>query len=355
MGFSINVLPTEVLFLVLRKLLTLESASFVTSLTVCRLWHEIGTDYLYTDISLTGRQIHRFDRAVAQQLRFARSLTLSLDPHCYHDDDTTLEETDTASVYLPFLRTRVLWHDLDLLASKVQLMTKLEAFSLRVCGNHLAEPTEGFFLRRADIAMLIGILPPSLRILELDAFNHDRDSASWTDTHLCRTLATMLPKLSHLRLRLSRVCKDIFSAITSDEALSKARESVDLKRRNKLALVMNTVDEQRAASTTLCGNPHSWRYSTEIQQEKSVSLMSELGIAIDQIQKLGPAEVIKSTIIIQALEPPVHLKSSKFGCGTINKMTLPSATVDKYPYHVIDDAAGVRHKSKEGQDVEIFG
>lgn len=208
---TINDLSTEVLRQLLRHAKVNSSrerdATFLNTLTVCRLWYEIGHELLWTDVSLTGAQLVKFTRCPHPSSAIMRSLTIKA-PVYPHEKADLVGHYETAIVYPPFTPPDIC-KALEVLPVNLRIMEKLESFSLVVPYAHGRKlNTEIHPLRFLGILLA---LPKSLRHLELDT-NRLEGLRTEEAVHLCPRLSRLMGSLRNLRLRLRSVCKDIFAS-----------------------------------------------------------------------------------------------------------------------------------------------
>ncbi len=119
--------------------------------------------------------------------------------------------------------SKVLWQHLRRTPDKLARMVNLKTFSLTVS----TEPvTIGFWIPRPVIAQIVEALPEACVNLEIDSRGNDYFEPG--SGHICDTLRGMLPRLRHLRLRLSTLCpaflgsgfKPEFKSLSSFEPLA---------------------------------------------------------------------------------------------------------------------------------------
>ena len=144
----------------------------------CRRWYRIGVQLLYKDVALTNeiitRKFCRDIHLVNSNFRiFLRNLTLSLDtlPTSKHDH-------------------------LTLLIRAVRYQSQLETLSLILTHES------------PSILRILQVLPQSVENLEIDFKYGYSYNAGF---HLCDEIRKCLPHVKRLRLRLSHICKGIFS------------------------------------------------------------------------------------------------------------------------------------------------
>jgi hypothetical protein len=98
-------------------------------------------------------------------------------------------------------------------------MPKLATFSLAVASGSIASD---FWLPRPAIATIVASLPAACVDVEIDTQGRDFALAPGAEPHLCDVLRAALPRLRHLRLRLSVMCPALF--FSNDAAAPDADE-----------------------------------------------------------------------------------------------------------------------------------
>jgi hypothetical protein len=217
MGSSI---PVEVLSLVLDHVLDRSGDTDFVPVTdmmvVCREWYHIIHPKIWRHVVLdSATRIQRFaDASNSDSLSMIRSLTVSFDADDYGDlccvvGDCLYVGTER---YEDLLRsgcgaTRIIWTALYALSFKVPDMKSLATSSL----------THAFWIRVQDISRIVTSLPDSVENLEIDLKGQDRTTSSEPQDHICHAISAKLPRLRHLRLRLSTYCDKVLSASQSLE------------------------------------------------------------------------------------------------------------------------------------------
>ncbi|KAJ8070644.1 hypothetical protein OCU04_001015 [Sclerotinia nivalis] len=102
--------------------------------------------------------------------------------------------------------TRQLWDQLQRFAELLPDFSNLATFSLNV----VSKGKNGFWIPRPLIASLIIALPQTCVAVQIDT--QGQDLAEPKSAHLCNAIRTILPRLQHLRLRLSTICNSLFQA-----------------------------------------------------------------------------------------------------------------------------------------------
>ena len=85
-------------------------------------------------------------------------------------------------------------------------------------GKHHSSP-QGAWMRSETLARILEYLPQSCTALELDTRGRDDDPVCGffsigASVHLCTSIRRVLPRLTHLRLRLGSICSSFFCAQT---------------------------------------------------------------------------------------------------------------------------------------------
>ncbi|KIW98106.1 uncharacterized protein Z519_01690 [Cladophialophora bantiana CBS 173.52] len=178
--------------------------SLLKTFTVCRVWREIGYELLYTDISLTKAQIAKFVESSSTGQAFTRSLSISISymEWPYRNPDRLLDICSAAS----------LKKVIQPIPQIVQGMVRLESFSLVASARArvrlpLCKAVE------STIPEILRALPKSLKHLELDAGDADFQQCLPPLEHscFCHLVRERIPSLSNLRLRVPRLCGELFN------------------------------------------------------------------------------------------------------------------------------------------------
>jgi hypothetical protein len=226
-------MPPEVLEIVFQSLLvrrtTDTSVSPTVVLRVCRQWNEIGARILWRDISLRNVDVlSRFSTTAPspnlllvktitiasspqKTRRFGRPDSILLLPKINEDESVTREHGNIAS--------RSFNQHLDSLSTLLPRMKHLTSFSLQIGPPRYARRERDFIVRRTVLRNLVSSLPSSLRYLELDTRCHERLTHKDRQPHVCHAIAERLTHLHSLRLRLRRVCSDLFCPSESIKSL----------------------------------------------------------------------------------------------------------------------------------------
>lgn len=241
MARTINDFPAELLQLVLQKLKSEarihRDDSFVNTLTTCRLWHQIGEEVLWTDINIISSQLASFCASTSSATTFTRTLSITIFPYRAEEERVLHPDDDWSSIESEDLRGKNNDHvaesagvcrNLQDLSLKVQVMQRLESFSIRV-QNKTDWPTHGFHLRSRELRTLLDALPTSVRHFELDDNCCWVEPSNWgpvpEEDHLCLSLKKLLPQLHNVRLRRGRVCEAMLAQEPACAELSSCRET----------------------------------------------------------------------------------------------------------------------------------
>ena len=100
--------------------------------------------------------------------------------------------------------TKRLWAELRALPGVLGQMTSLTYFSFKVQDYQRWHGPKGFWLRASDIFDILASVPRSVENLELDTRCYDRHTSELASQHICSLIASRLPRLENVRLRLSR-------------------------------------------------------------------------------------------------------------------------------------------------------
>lgn len=232
MSLNINNFPAEVVRLILAKVKSVSrdrrDTTFLDALITCRLWHHIGEELLWTDISLSNFNLIRFCASSSTAFSLTRSLSIKIFPprhgplSAYWDKGTWRRPEYDEQVYRVLSSERdVIWRHLRLLASKIREMPQLESFSIRVCSGLQRFKTASFYLRGSEVRPLLDALGPSVRSVELDDHCYmtveKLVQSHHESQHMCLSLKRLMPQLQNLRLRISPVCEQMFPELALGE------------------------------------------------------------------------------------------------------------------------------------------
>lgn len=218
-------LPLEILTVVF-ELLSISSprGDLVNSLLCCKTWQSLVEPVLYKDVVLGNLNLPKFlSQSPRRDEIHIHSLTIRLQPvgsrsNPYENQD------DFKSDGCP--EAKEVWHQLDVLSSRVKSMIRMSSISVVLADNSSA--VIGFWLARSTLARLVDNLPPSCTSLEIDA----REDPHLTQSerghsgsgHLCPSIRRVMPQLNYLRLRLRSVCPEICGVGFNLEQLGEVTE-----------------------------------------------------------------------------------------------------------------------------------
>ena len=103
-----------------------------------------------------------------------------------------------------------LWRALDQVPASMSYITRLKAFSLSLHWSSGIVAPKAFWIPHSTIHNIVKQLPLSLRCLEIDLESQERTASSDVEMDICEAVATTLPHLEHVRLRLARYCAKLF-------------------------------------------------------------------------------------------------------------------------------------------------
>ena len=241
MAPQIPKLAPELLSTIFRILKRTTSRQEITSLLlVCKTWLEVGQPIVWASVSLANDSLETFVAAVESSDRVCthiRVLSLHLNTIWPEQKDCgQLRENPRSWPNGANPKTAEQWNSLDRLATLMKIsILGLRSFSLRIDklpqngrrGEHHSSP-QGAWMRSETLARILESLPQSCTALELDTRGRDDDPvcgffATGASVHICRLIRRVLPRLTHLRLRLGSICSSFFCAQTH-----RAKETGDL-------------------------------------------------------------------------------------------------------------------------------
>lgn len=324
MARSINDFPVELVRLVLRQVKLDGNAScnntLVRTLVVCRLWSDIVLPILYADICLgQTQQLIRFHATPRSHRRLIRSFTL----------------------HIPYTHRLT---GLGPVSDWFEDMENLESFSLS--GNFkLAECRSEE--RKKYVRHLVEKLPPSVCHLELDfGITQDFRSCNGNDTlHLCPLLKAKIQSLQTLRLRLSRLCKELFDSDT-------AKPCEDVSSQSGLGATGRTV------VINTIGEIAGWKWD---DNSAAGLLTSQANLAI----KCGTIQNIRRLSILSAEVRPKenpaghHRPEDDISFSAVNDRRLDGMPrLLKFPTRNCrhrSDLAFMRYRDPDGEERDVVG
>jgi F-box-like len=212
---SLLSLPPEVLLTILRSVGPHEFQKDTRRLSVCRKWYSFARIVLFEEIRLTvGSLIHTNTRQslAAQNYPAAncRGLAISLD-NCGETPRQASSWTVTS---------RPLNQSLQQLAQCLHKSDRLRSLKLGTPRPEVREPAKPYtsgrhpkqwILQESSITNFLDFsLAVTLKTLHLDLANCFSTNAI-KRAHYCVWIAELLPTLSHVRIRLPRICPDCFA------------------------------------------------------------------------------------------------------------------------------------------------
>ena len=203
--------PKEILSKILLDVkLTSGTSCLAQCLLCCKTWHDATLPLLYSDILLTNSTLSPFGTSFnVTHAPLVRSLTMTIGPVQPAKDPAApypnafLEDEEHMKQY-GSQQTQYLWSLLQISADKIASMVTMTTFSLTVSTHPNAI---GFWIPRPLITEFVKILPKTCIHVEIDSRGDDYFKPG--DAHLCDALREILPRLRHLRLRLSTLCPAI--------------------------------------------------------------------------------------------------------------------------------------------------
>lgn len=221
---TINDFAPELLQLVLHRVkqdsLAAKDGTIVTivdALLVCKLWNKIATPLLYTDICLTGRQLVKYVRQSHPSSELTRSLTIVLSPIDWAEHPWVCN--NGLREYGQPRNKREIWMSFYFAAHIFYPMKNLQSFSLTVLPDMVDHRNS---LSDLPLYEVIRSLPASVRNLELEMGEFMSCTEVHEEPHLCPLLRKLLQRLTSVRLRLPKICEDIFKFSEVERQKSEA-------------------------------------------------------------------------------------------------------------------------------------
>ncbi len=219
--------PLETLSTIMLHVRVLAGPAALASCALCcKQWRDVVLPLLAKDIVLSDSRVEgfilNFSRLHACGV-LVRSLTLTFKPVSPSPDLYYLTAlpppvgTLDAGPLMPSSRLAAGGGKsmLELLlrphgmAAAISGMPKLATFSLTVAPGRIAGD---FWLPRPAIATIVASLPAACVDVEIDTRGRDFALVPGAQPHLCDVLRAALPRLRHLRLRLSVMCAALFAS-----------------------------------------------------------------------------------------------------------------------------------------------
>ncbi|KPI43348.1 uncharacterized protein AB675_6748 [Cyphellophora attinorum] len=234
-----SILPPEVVLMVMQHLHTSpdpeDARALTNALCTCSTWRDIGMDVLWTDIVLDSPESMQSlcDAPASSGLIRTRSLTVTFPEQWFLYEDfgpgrgIVYHVSPTTYCMEASEATQGVHQALRALSQRLPAMSGLETFSFRIQApiitarrpNSPMEWPRGFFIPHDIVHGVIQSLPPSVRHLELDTRGADRICEGRMDLDVCAALADRLQGLTSLRLRMQRICPQLFRPSTSLRSL----------------------------------------------------------------------------------------------------------------------------------------
>ena len=359
-----NRLPSELLRLILEKVRLMSkldcSNSFSKALRVCSKWNEAGENLLWTDVSLESDRLGQFLPQNHQRSASILSLTILIRPSKYEwPDDAMLNEPDfDEEAATP--ATITFWKALHQLPELVQRMGSLVSFSLKVCGYDLNNNPEGFWMWTKDICAIVDALPPSVKHLEIDTFCLDRCGglSPTTSNHLCPSLSNTVFQLLTLRLRVSRLCDELFNLRCQHRPVDSNQPATNSLSAGVARITINTSDLETLPTTRPCAAQFP-DGSKDVTNEHACDIMIKgLLNKIESYQKQCSCETQSMVEFIDLVMTPGLVSVKQKYYPAVLKRSFPPKKLTKYPFEWISwdpNSAFLRLQDSDGQDTEICG
>ena len=250
------------------------TSSLAQCLLCCKIWLDATLPLLYSDLVLTNSNLEAFNQSFnVTHASLVRSLTMTVDPvqpakkpgspygYAFLEDPDRMMQVGSQ-------QSKELWFLLHVSVDKIATMVEMMTFSFNVSTLPKAV---GFWIPRPLITEFIKILPKTCVNVEIDSRGNDYSEPG--DAHLCDALREILPRLRHLRLRLSTLCPAIlgdgFSPAQSGDMLSNLRPVAAPQLKT---LVINCIPRTILGSQAyICGtfqeNPYT-SYATSLLEAR---------------------------------------------------------------------------------------
>lgn len=219
-------LPPELLIRILRFVGPSEFQNDVRRLSISRSWYSLARPIMFETMKLNARRLGRLESQMlwpAQEYfgRHCRHLAITLE-NCEENSQLELDKSDEEIMAIPANQA------LRCVATALQNGGKLKALDIRtleaealhLTDDHSDDPTdsldlipERWTLSPSSILCYLSLrLATALEILYLDLAGCARIVKQGSHAHYCPSIAMLLPRLIHARIRLPRICPDCFEA-----------------------------------------------------------------------------------------------------------------------------------------------
>lgn len=288
MAFHIKDLPAELFIHVLKKLLECSSSDiFLRCIQCCRHWYETGIPILYENIifKLDNRSPSRIKRFLSQCANLERIRSITFDV----DSNSILAGPATIKHLIPFSK-RI-----------VPRMSFLTTFSLVITGEHRRR----WGIYPKFLTRILRALPTTVVNLELDTLGLDFNESNTiqeyyltldtsgtfdlvfrtqaqieeirVNNHICAAVGAIIPRLHHLRLRISTLCPKLLCHLSQDTYEgnlnhNSSRPRVYSSLRSaiiRLDPCSNRPPTHRCGTDTVCPEWHDENYMTTGAELKS--------------------------------------------------------------------------------------
>ncbi|KAF2150563.1 hypothetical protein K461DRAFT_280561 [Myriangium duriaei CBS 260.36] len=208
----------------------------------CRAWYPFAQATLYGDVFLQGQRLDKFTGRPAYLDQLIRSLTLQID----HTIDHQVPENEHQALHA--------------LALRIPGMHGLTSLSI-----HAECVAPGAALE--SVIQIIGHLPVSCVGLDIDI------KGAAGHPHICPSISRLLHQLRHLRIRLPRICPELFQTLLEGQQTIKTARAPLLEDCTINLALGDPGPYSNGASTITCGSTNSL---TATQALRSTSVLAAL-------------------------------------------------------------------------------
>lgn len=270
-------LPPEILYIIFRRVGSAYFQEDTRRMLVSRKWYTFAQPIILESLVLRNRKLRQWRAASPHTWSTAHSRTKNLDVHLvvfgerghhYHHHPTRVQNQELQQKTAMPQSSNWLanWTKntdaaLSSLADRVDGFQRLTSFSLHALVYNEVDATHGgldkplrYYLSEPTVMRLLERLPVGREVgrfldrLTLDiAGAHLIQMRGAGDSHLCPLLARRIPAVRHVRIRMQRICADLFSLIPLASSIEDYQSTNDRNRveaSRTRSLIINTIVEQ---------------------------------------------------------------------------------------------------------------
>ncbi|OAG42447.1 hypothetical protein AYO21_03323 [Fonsecaea monophora] len=319
------------------------SSTLPQTLGVCKLWRQIGWEVLYSDISVTEFKLAKLAESSPSARMLTRTLSINISCNDLKYANPCHEALNVASIDLRLNEDA--WTAIHTIPRIVRDMVQLESFSLVIPTYPPQNKTRCRAVHSA-IPYILKALPNSVKHLEIDTIDACFQYCPPLQPHFCPLLRERMPSLSNLRLRLPRLCGQLFQRCYFEHF----HDPEDASRRGimECTVLINTVNPD--VEGTDFREYLTLGRSEGLANDCLVVLVQTAQSAIYNGRCQEPPRLSFFTRRRGASEGPVF--------SAFNELAvMPTVKTLRYPYREIPDQDGafLRYRELDGSQGEAWG